>query len=72
MPGPVLGAGRQTGILQYCMINILKKKKKKNFLEVSLRSFNPDLRYEKNIAKKLTLSKNVSNERWQRWLKRKL
>lgn len=68
----MLGAGRQTGILQYCMINILKKKKKKNFLEVSLRSFNPDLRYEKNIAKKLTLSKNVNNERWQRWLKRKL
>lgn len=67
----MLGAGRQTGILQYCMINILKKKKK-NFLEVSLRSFNPDLRYEKNIAKKLTLSKNVNNERWQRWLKRKL
>lgn len=66
MPGPMLGAGRQTGILQYCMINILKKKKKKSFLEVSLRSLNPDLRYEKNIAKKLTLSKNVNNERWHR------
>ena len=67
----MLGAGRQTRIFTI-LYDKNSGKKKKSFLEVSLRSLNPDLRYEKNIAKKLTLSKNVNNERWYRWLKRKL